>query len=291
MSTYDYANTRLFQPLGIKVIWPKDPQGVYYGFSEINMTPRDMAKFGYLYLNRGVWDGKQLVPADWVKESTKRQIKTGPGDDYGYLWWCPDIGFRATGLGEQVISVIPLFNTVTVCTNGLDDGQSFNFKPFDDANKFMKLSENQKDYSKLEILEQQAASPKEINQNKTVPKIATKVSGKRYFFAQDNLLNLNELQIDFNQEKEIIVSASTFDGGQVEMRLPKNGSYIKDLSRKSRNDTLFVKGYWQDDKTFIIVYEKSAKEIMYCTFENNIVSIRSDYQGKVVFDKLVGSQR
>lgn len=153
VSTYEYANTHLFQPMGIEVLWPTDPQGVYYGFGEINMTPRDMAKFGYLYLNKGKWDGKQLVSENWVKESTKRQFETGKGDDYGYLWWCPNIGFKATGLGEQVIEVIPMYNSVIVSTNGLNSGQVFDFDLFHSAIKLINLTQNTEGYDTLKKLE------------------------------------------------------------------------------------------------------------------------------------------
>jgi len=55
-----------------------------YHFS---MTARDMARFGYLFLRRGAWKGRQLIPADWVTESTTSYSDTGSGGGYGYLWW------------------------------------------------------------------------------------------------------------------------------------------------------------------------------------------------------------
>lgn len=58
MSTLDYARQRLFDPLRIKEArWPADPQGVNYGWSDLMMHPRDMARVGYLYLHNGVWNG------------------------------------------------------------------------------------------------------------------------------------------------------------------------------------------------------------------------------------------
>ena len=90
MTALDFARKNLFEPLGIQeAIWPTDPQGYNNGSAYIYLHPRDAAKIGYLWLNRGQWEGKQIVSRDWVKNSVKAQIKTGEGDDYGYGWWVP----------------------------------------------------------------------------------------------------------------------------------------------------------------------------------------------------------
>lgn len=94
-----------------------------------------------------------MVSENWVKESTKRQFETGKGDDYGYLWWCPNIGFKATGLGEQVIEVIPMYNSVIVSTNGLNSGQVFDFDLFHSAIKLINLTQNTEGYDTLKKLE------------------------------------------------------------------------------------------------------------------------------------------
>jgi CubicO group peptidase (beta-lactamase class C family) len=62
--------------------WIKDPGGVTTGGWGLTMAPRDMARFGFLYLNHGRWDGRAIVPAAWVAESTAPNP-----NDYGYYWW------------------------------------------------------------------------------------------------------------------------------------------------------------------------------------------------------------
>ncbi len=112
MSTRELARKYLFDSLGIDVrLWRQDPQGIYVGGAEIFLTPRDMAKFGYLYLKKGFWNGKEIVPSEWIDESTQFQVKTGGdqgiSDDYGYWWWVFPGGYLAVGFGGQLIIVVP----------------------------------------------------------------------------------------------------------------------------------------------------------------------------------------
>jgi CubicO group peptidase (beta-lactamase class C family) len=117
--TLDYAREVLFEPLGIwDVRWPRDPQGIYYGGQDIWLMPRDMAKFGQLFLDQGVWEGEQIIPAAWVAESTETHLST-LGGGYGYQWWTyPDCGiYYASGAFEQRIMVLPDHDLVVVFTS------------------------------------------------------------------------------------------------------------------------------------------------------------------------------
>ena len=70
MTEAEFGKKYLFGPLGIRdVVWADDPQGRNHGWGDSHFYPRDVAKIGYLYLHGGMWNGKQLVPADWVKTS------------------------------------------------------------------------------------------------------------------------------------------------------------------------------------------------------------------------------
>lgn len=154
----DFAREKLFNPLGIPTEpaaqpfvstadvgaydstpgfgWVTDPQGLNLGGGGLKITAPDMIALGRLYLQQGKWAGQQLVPAEWVRESTSRMFAT---DDwvggYGYLWWLPrqddHPGFAALGYAGQLIEVIPDLNLVVAvsCTNPPPDGH----KPFDAA--------------------------------------------------------------------------------------------------------------------------------------------------------------
>ncbi len=83
------AEENIFASLGIKdVEWYKSPfNGLPMSSTGLNLRPRDWAKIGQLVLNRGLWEGKQIVPASWVVQSTAEQIKTEEPLSYGYQWW------------------------------------------------------------------------------------------------------------------------------------------------------------------------------------------------------------
>jgi CubicO group peptidase (beta-lactamase class C family) len=118
-SALDFARQYLFDPLGItQVEWPRDWQGYYFGGQDIWLTPRDMAKFGYLFLREGEWDGRQIIPADWVAQSSETRFHLGGGMGYGYQWWTlPELGaYYAAGAYEQRIYVLPDLDLVVVFT-------------------------------------------------------------------------------------------------------------------------------------------------------------------------------
>lgn len=91
MSTRQFAEEHLFEPLGIRnVQWAIDRDGYHIGGSELFLTPRAMTKFGVMYLNGGEYAGTQIVPEDWVRTSTTSQVEGsfhGTQIEYGYLWW------------------------------------------------------------------------------------------------------------------------------------------------------------------------------------------------------------
>lgn len=125
MTTLAYAQQNLFEPLGIReVSWRADPQGVYLGGDGLAMTPYDMAKLGYLYLNQGVWEGQQIVSSDWITAASSEHVSQSSfWEGYGYFWWtgtfdreAPVDSYAALGFGGQEIYVIPEDNLVVVTT-------------------------------------------------------------------------------------------------------------------------------------------------------------------------------
>ncbi len=120
MSTLEYAESRLFNPLGIEeYYWPVDPQGIHRGGEGLELTPRSLAKLGQLYLDNGSWNNQQLVPEQWIFESTHSTLFP-PSDSYygyGYQWWLhPEGIFSAWGYAHQRVIVIPEYQVVATFT-------------------------------------------------------------------------------------------------------------------------------------------------------------------------------
>ena len=129
MNTMEFAKKNLFSPLGItKFIWRTDRQGLYDAGGGLSMTPRDMAKYGYLIMNKGMWDGKQIIPADFVAESIKTQTTFNANSGYGYeSWWTIPLDgyYYAAGIRGQRIYVMEKQDMVVVTTGNLpEDSQA-----------------------------------------------------------------------------------------------------------------------------------------------------------------------
>jgi CubicO group peptidase (beta-lactamase class C family) len=126
----EFGTQYLFGPLGIpKPTWPSDPAGRSLGWADLRLTPREMAKLGYLFLHDGVWDGKQVVSKGWVSKAWTPFVNIHDKVSYGYGWWIDQSNaempiYEAVGRGGQRISVIPSLDTVVVLTSGGADSST-----------------------------------------------------------------------------------------------------------------------------------------------------------------------
>lgn len=137
MKMMDYLQKNMFDQIGITKAWTTcSPQGIPCGGWGMNMTTRELARFGQLYLNRGDWDGKRVLSSDWVSLATTRQTWSGwqnvgvkalgEGTDweqgYGFQFWrCRHGAYRADGAGGQYTVVIPEKDMVVSAHAGLGD--------------------------------------------------------------------------------------------------------------------------------------------------------------------------
>jgi hypothetical protein len=133
----DYLKPRLFVPLQIQgVDWEVDPRGINTGGWGLRIKTEDMAKFGQLYLNKGNWNGKQILPRAWVEEATTIKIEQQPDfaqakkdssdwlQGYCYKFWrCRHNAFRADGAYGQFIVIMPDQDAVIVITSETADMQ------------------------------------------------------------------------------------------------------------------------------------------------------------------------
>lgn len=128
----DFLTPRLFEPLQItNPTWESDPQGINIGGWGLKVRTEDIAKLGQLYLQKGQWQGKQLIPESWVEMATSRQTSNGsnPQSDweqgYGYQFWrCRHNIYRGDGAFGQYCIVMPDQDAVVAITSGVPDMQA-----------------------------------------------------------------------------------------------------------------------------------------------------------------------
>jgi len=128
----DFLRPRLFDPLGIEhPVWDANFQGISLGGYGLRVRTEDIAKFGQLYLQHGRWNGKQLIPAEWVGMATAKQTSNGsnPKSDwsqgYGFQFWrCRHNAYRGDGAFGQYCLVMPEQDTVVAITSGIKNMQA-----------------------------------------------------------------------------------------------------------------------------------------------------------------------
>ena len=146
---YESFDRRMADPLGMEDWNPGDGFRVYeptksrHPAHTFRISTRDLARFGQLYLQEGRWAGRQIIPADWVTESTRPHTDDGDGTGYGYMWWTYQAGssftakypmlgkntfYRALGTGEQGVWVIPDEELVLVHRADTDHGRTIDSK-------------------------------------------------------------------------------------------------------------------------------------------------------------------
>lgn len=208
-SLLHFAEKNLFQPIGIKeAIWPSDPKGRTHGWGDLHLHPRDMARFGLLYLQRGKWGSVQVIPEAWVRESSKASATVRPGVGYGYSWWIntarPPI-FEAEGRGGQRISVLPQENMVVVFTGGGVDTDQIAPFLFRAIRSDSAIPENPAALEKLKRSLLHSAEPVSEPRNVGMPDMARSVSGV-VFRLSSNPLDLRSLRLDFTKDSEAAIT-------------------------------------------------------------------------------------
>jgi CubicO group peptidase (beta-lactamase class C family) len=127
----NYLRPRLFAPLGIEQpVWDANIEGITLGGYGLRIRTEDIASFGQLYQQRGQWQGRQLLPADWIDLATSRQMSNGsnPRSDwdqgYGFQFWRSRHGYRGDGAFGQYCVVLPEQDMVVAITSGTRDMQA-----------------------------------------------------------------------------------------------------------------------------------------------------------------------
>ncbi|MEX2161286.1 MAG: serine hydrolase [Anaerolineales bacterium] len=257
MSEFAFAQQYLFTPLGIEeVYWPADASGINYGWGDLAMYPHDMAKIGYLWLNEGVWDGKQILSREWMQEAIAKQIGTDRGQDYGYgLWLNHDdpFSYMASGRNGQEIQVIPAFNIVMVKTGGgYEPAEIDRYLTTAVGNLENGNPENPEGQAQLqEALAAMllAPAPEPIP---ALPAIVERISGKQYSFEANGLFE-STLTLTFLPSGEAQLEFTVVDEPAPRITMVGlDGLYRASLAGKPA----LARGGWLDERTFSIQYNE-----------------------------------
>ncbi len=266
MDARTYANQVLFTPLGIAPVeekdWAADPQGVTNGIAGLYLTPRELAKYGFLYLQHGQWDGKQIVSEKWVEASTSEQAYIGQdpyvnGLDrrFGYMFSVfPEQKYYGyLGMAGQELLVIPEKNMVVVFTASLEFGKEAKLlKLLNDyilpaVNSDQALPENNQAAAHLQAsLEKTKQTKKPVA---SFPQVALDVSGKTYSLEQ-NSMGWQSMMFVFQPGTDEAVIK--MDGSPQNLKIGLDNIYR--LNKGSRSRPTGLRGTWKSANVFSLEY-------------------------------------
>ena len=265
ISALAFAQEHLFGPLGVSdVIWPIDPQGNNMGWGDMKLAPHDMAKLGYLFLNEGLWDGHQVVSAEWVEAATS-------GSSYGYQWWLKPTGsYFATGVGGQEIWVLPERDMVVVMTGASGGGGAgawgdrlMNSHIIPLAVSDEPLPPNPDGVAALESKIQDAAAPVHVQPEPVppMPEIAQQVAGSSYLF-DDNPSGFLSFTLSFPANDEALLTVTTL--GSHTLNEDLQFEWLMGLDNVDRlapgrfGLLTSAKGLWESDTVFVANIDELA---------------------------------
>jgi hypothetical protein len=260
MTALEFARQNLFAPLGIRdAMWEHDPQGYYAGWGDLSLRPQDMAKIGLLFLQKGLWEGQQVVPRKWVEEATITQAVSldGEEDPYGYGWWMvTDIegAYRADGRGGQYIFIFPAWNMVLVTTGG---GYEMNeeignllLATFADMEN--PLPANPAGVAQLEAAIATVAEPPAAEPVGALPATAAAISGKTYVF-EPNPADMDSVSVVFDGSAEAIATTTAEGRPAMTMAVGLDGVYRFSTGPDGRPQA--ARAYWADEQTLVVEYD------------------------------------
>jgi hypothetical protein len=285
MRLLDYLQPRLFDPLGVdRPTWDSDPLGIHIGGWGLSLKTEDIARFGQLYLQKGQWNGKQILPAAWVEEATTKQVSNGddPNSDwaqgYGFQFWRCRYGlYRGDGAFGQYCVVMPDQDAVLAITAGVGDMQSVlnlvwkHLLPTFGAQPLPAEPAKQKALSrKLTSLAHLPPTGKRF------PSAVEKVTG-RVYACQANEQKIESIVFDFSDGG----CALTIKGRRRKYQV--NCGYGKWLEGEAplygrTSQRVFASGSWESETTFVIVLrfiETPFYHTLTCRFDAHEVKIET----------------
>lgn len=291
MTVLDYLEPRLFAPLGITgATWEQSPQGINTGGWGLKAKTGDIARFGQMYLQKGMWNGQQILPKAWVEEATRYQVdNSNQGNPdwqqgYGYQFWrCRHNAYRGDGAFGQFCVVMPEQDAVLATTAGLQDMQAVLNLVWERLLPAMQPGALAEDQAALAQLTEKLANLALLPQtgNASSP-MAARVAGKT-FRMDDNELQIKAMRFDFDGERSILSLRDERGEHQVQC---SSGAWRKGTTTLSSGgppslnnhapQPVAASGAWTADDTYtaqICLYETPFIYTLACRFADDQVFV------------------
>jgi CubicO group peptidase (beta-lactamase class C family) len=293
-TAHEYLKPRLYQPLNItNTTWGENFEGINMGASHLRMPTEDIAKFGQLYLQNGMWNGKQIISKEWVREASSKQISNGNNDSswgygYGYQFWLnPPGGFRADGAFGQFSMVFPQLDAVVAITSesiSTKDTMQIVWDVLLPEMKEAPLEKNTSSYNQLvkELKSLKYDPPNIASASST----ASKISGKE-FILDTNEFNAKAVSFNFNSDKCVFTLK---EENKTDINITNGmGYWIREGNLKPSAHSLFslrridfdsivaASATWQDEKTLLLTWrfiETVHGDQLTCIFDDDKLTIK-----------------
>lgn len=293
-TAHEYLRPRLYKPLAIKnTTWGENWEGINMGASHLRMPTEDIAKFGQLYLQKGVWNGKQVISKEWVEQASSKQISNGKNDSswaygYGYQFWLnPPGGFRADGAFGQFSMVLPELDAVVAITSESIDTKTTMQIVWDVLLPEMKGAALPPDKASHQTLLKELKDLKYVPPQLAVTStIADKISGKEFLLDKNPF---NAKSVSFRFTGDTCVFTLKEDGKPDIVITNGNNEWIRKGNLKPSAHSLFslrridfdsivaASTGWQDDNTLLLTWrfiETVHGDSLTCVFDDDKVTLK-----------------
>ena len=309
LTVLEYLRPRLFEPLGFKdPAWVSSPQGINAGAYGLSVRTEEIANFGELYLQKGMWNGKQLIPATWVQQATSMQTSTGsaPASDwdqgYGFQFWrSRHNSFRGDGAFGQYCMVIPELDAVVAITSGVRNMQQVMNLVWDKLLPAMKPGRVPENPAARRQLEARLAALKvKFPNGSSSSPISSRVSGKWFEFSENDR-GIKAVSFDFNSTSPVLIVRTAT--GETRMTVAPDtwsrgrGLFTNGLDRilaVPPNPLAATSGAWTSPDTFtvkIVLYETPFYSTLNFKFDGDRLLLDAEHNvsfGPTKLPQLVG---
>ncbi|HEY8780321.1 MAG TPA: serine hydrolase [Mucilaginibacter sp.] len=293
-TAHEYLKPRLYQPLNItNTTWGENWEGINMGASHLRMPTEDIAKFGQMYLQKGLWNGKQVISPQWVAAASSKQIENGHNDSswgygYGYQFWLnPPGGYRADGAFGQFSMIIPDLDLVVAITS-----ESINTKAtmqivWDALLPEMKANPLPADKAAHKILVNELKTLKyDPPQVSASSPVAEKISGKE-FMLDKNPFNAKSVTFSFTvdtcvftlkeDDKPDIIITNGINRWMRDGNLKPSAHSLFSLRRIDFDSIVAASYGWQNHNTLLLTWryiETTHGDSFTCIFDDDKITIK-----------------